>query len=172
MSNAQRAMVGCAVLVLWYTLALAQQAQEGRISIDHAPFSRPHRRGVPLVIDATITTPIGVRKAEVFCRTAGGGDFTAFAMEPLGHDKYRTIVPDWMTAGVGLEYYITATDERGQSTSNGFVGFPLAVRFVAGQAPTPEDRLKALQETLDGLRRSRETEKPSYQLGAPPNRPY
>lgn len=156
--------VGC--LVLW-----AQPASGGKLAIDHAPFTRPHRRGAPLTIDATITAPAGVRKAEVFCRTAGGGDFTAFEMEPVGNDAYRTVVPDWLTAGVGLEYYITATDARGQSTSQGFVGFPLLVRFVSGQAPTQEDRLKALQETLDDIRKSKETEGFQRQPQAPTNRP-
>jgi predicted RNase H-like HicB family nuclease len=63
-----------------------------------------------------------------------------------------------MTAGQGLEYYIAATDERGQSTSQGFVGFPLAVQLVAGQGLTQEERLKALQETLDVIRKDKEKE--------------
>jgi hypothetical protein len=61
-----------------------------------------------------------------------------------------------MTAGSGLEYYITATDESGQSTSQGFVGFPLAVKLMPGQGPSQEDLLKALQETLDVIRKSKE----------------
>jgi hypothetical protein len=136
-------------------LVVAQQPPETRLAIDHAPFTRPQRRGAPLIIEATIVSPGGVRKAAVFCRVAGGGDFTALPMELVENHLYRTVVPDWMTAGQGLEYYITATDERGQSTSQGFVGFPLSVRFVTAQVP--EDRLKALQETLDVLRKNKET---------------
>jgi hypothetical protein len=138
-------------------MAMAQQPQEARLAIDHAPFTMAQRRGAPLVIEARITSPAGIRKAEVFCRTMGGGDFTALPMEAMEEHRYRAVVPDWMTAGPGLEYYITATDERGQSTSQGFVGFPLAVRLVAGQGPTQEERLKALQETLDIIRKSKET---------------
>ena len=78
-------------------------------------------------------------------------------MAAVEEHRYRAVVPDWMTAGPGLEYYITATDERGQSTSQGFVGFPLAVRLLPGQGPTQEERLKALQETLDIIRKSKET---------------
>jgi hypothetical protein len=80
---------------------------------------------------------------------------------------YRAVVPDWMTAGPGVEYYITATDERGQSTSQGFVGFPLAVRLVSGQGPTQEERLKALEETLDIIRKNKETT--SQKPGMTPN---
>jgi len=150
-------LVGCVLgLVLLSTLAFAQQPPEARLAIDHAPFMRPQRRGAPLAIEATITAPAGVRKAEVFCRVVGGGDFTAVPMEEMSEHRYRAVVPDWMTAGQGLEYYITATDERGQSTSQGFVGFPLAVQLVSGQGPTQEDRLKALQETLDVMRKSKE----------------
>ena len=149
-------------LALLCTLGAAQQPQDARLIIDHTLFIRAQRRSTPLPIDATITSPAGIRKAEVFCRAAGGGDFAALPMESLGNDRYRAMVPDWMTAGQGLEYYITATDERGQSTSQGFVGFPLFVPFVTAQTPSQEERLKALQETLDVMRKNRET---------PPQRP-
>ena len=146
------------VLGLLCPMAVAQQQpQAARLAIDHAPFNTAQRRGAPLVIEARITSPAGIRKAEVFCRAVGGGDFTALPMEAVEEHRYRAVVPDWMTAGPGLEYYITATDERGQSASQGFVGFPLAVRLVVGQGPTQEERLKALQENLDVLRQSKET---------------
>lgn len=150
-------VVGCLLaLGLLGTLAVAQQPQEARLAIDHAPFTRPQRRGAPLTIEATITSPAGIRKADVFCRAVGGGDFSALPMEAVAENRYRAVVPDWMTAGRGIEYYITATDERGQSTSQGFVGFPLVVQFVGGQSPTQEERLKALQETLDVIRKNKE----------------
>ena len=152
-------VVGCLLaLGLLDTLAVAQQPQEARLTIDHAPFTRLQRRGTSLAIEATITSPAGIRKAEVFCRAAGGGDFTALPMESVGDNRYRTVVPDWMTAGQGLEYYIAATDERGQSTSQGFVGFPLVVQFAGGQSPTQEERLKTLQETLDVIRKGKDKE--------------
>lgn len=144
------------VLGLLEPLAVAQQPQATRLVIDHAPFTRVQRRGAPLVIEARITSPAGIRKAAVFCRAAGGGDFTALAMEAVEESRYVAVVPDWMTAGSGLEYYITATDESGQSTSQGFVGFPLVVRLMPGQGPSQEDRLKALQEHLDVMRKSKE----------------
>jgi hypothetical protein len=150
-------VTGCLLgLALLGPMALAQQPQEARLAIDHAPFTTVQRRGAPLVIEARITSPAGIRKAEVFCRTVGGGDFTALPMVAVEEHRYRAVVPDWMTAGPGLEYYITATDERGQSTSQGFVGFPLVVRLVTGQGPTQEERLKALQENLDIIRQSKE----------------
>jgi len=149
--------VSLLVLGLLGQLAVAQQPQETRLAIDHAPFTRVQRRGAPLVVEARITSPAGIRKAAVFCRAVGGGDFTALPMEAVEENRYVAVVPDWMTAGSGLEYYITATDERGQSTSQGFVGFPLAVRLVPGQGPSQEGRLKALQETLDTIRKSKET---------------
>ncbi len=150
-------VVGCSLaLSLLGALAVAQQPQEARLAIDHAPFTRPQRRGAPLTIEATITSPAGIRKADVFCRAVGGGDFTALPMDSVAENRYRAVVPDWMTAGRGIEYYITATDERGQSTSQGFVGFPLVVQFVGGQSPTQEERLKALQETLDVIRKNKE----------------
>ena len=160
----------CCLLALGLlcTLAAAQQPQAARLAIDHAPFTRPQRRGTPLTIEATISSPAGIRKAEVFSRVVGGGDFTARPMEAVGDNLYRVVVPDWMTAGKGLEYYITATDERGQSTSQGFVGFPLVVQFVAARAPSQDDRLKTLQETLDIMRKSKESA-PTWDPNVPNN---
>ena len=154
-------------LSLLSTPVAAQQPQEARLAIDHAPFTRAQRRSVPLAIEATITSPAGIRKAELFCRVVGGGDFTALPMVAVENNLYRTLVPDWMTAGKGLEYYITATDERGQSTSQGFVGFPLFVPFVTAQAPSQEERLKALQETLDVIRKGKETSQKVDPRGQP-----
>jgi hypothetical protein len=166
-------VTGCLlVLGLLCPMAVAQQQpQAARLAIDHAPFNTAQRRGAPLVIEARITSPAGIRKAEVFCRAIGGGDFTALPMEAVEEHRYRAVVPDWMTAGPGLEYYITATDERGQSASQGFVGFPLAVRLVVGQGPTQEERLKALQENLDILRQNRERTNTPQNLNTPSPRP-
>jgi hypothetical protein len=63
-----------------------------------------------------------------------------------------------MTAGTALEYYITATDKLGHTASQGFVGFPLVVRLVSAQRPTREERLKALQDTLNLIRKAREAQ--------------
>jgi hypothetical protein len=144
-------------VVLWLGIAAAQTKPEGRLTIDHKVFTRPQQQGQSLLIEATITSPAGVRKAEVFCRQAGGRDFSALRMEHVGQDVYRAVVPDWMTASAGLEYYISAVDQLGRSASQGFVGFPLIVRFVSAQALSPEERVKALDETLELLRKSRET---------------
>jgi hypothetical protein len=62
-----------------------------------------------------------------------------------------------MAACFGLEYYITASDQQGRSTSQGFVGFPLIVRFVALRQQTPEERVKTLNESLELLRKRRDT---------------
>lgn len=150
----------CGVLLLGVVTSalMAQTKSEGRLAIDHKGFSYPQRRSYPLAIDAIITSPAGIRKAEVFCRPAGARQFTALPMVQRGENVYRAVVPDWMTTGAGLEYYITATDQLGGSASHGFVGFPLTVRLTSTQQPTREERLKTLQGTLDIIRKSRESQ--------------
>src|SRR5262249_61751035 len=97
-------VTGCLlVLGLLYPMAVAQQPQEARLAIDHAPFTMAQRRGAPLAIEARITSPAGIRKAEVFCRTMGGGDFTALPMEAVGEHRYRAVVPGLSTVGSSLE---------------------------------------------------------------------
>ena len=146
------------VLGLLVAPALAQTKPGAGLTIVHKGFRAPQKRGAPLAIDATIASPAGVRKAEVFCRPAGGRDFTALPMESVGNDAYRAVVPDWMTSGAGLEYYITATDQVGRSTSQGFVGFPLLVRLESGEPRSQEERVKSLEDTLDAIRKSKEAQ--------------
>lgn len=139
-------------LLLLLFAAAAQGQQDDGLSIAHQGFSRPQARGKPLAIEATIAAAAGVRKAQVFCRSAGGGDFMALPMSPVEGNLYRAVVPDWLLAGSGLEYYIEVMDGNGQATSHGFRGFPLQVLLVSTRRSSQEERLKALQDALDLIR--------------------
>ena len=143
------ALLGLSVLLF---ANVVQGQQNGALSITHQGFSRPQARGKPLAIEAAITAAAGIRKAQVFCRSAGGGDFMALPMLPVERDLYRAVVPDWLMAGAGLEYYIEVTDSNGQAASQGFRGFPLQVLLVSTRRSSQEERLKALQEALDLIR--------------------
>lgn len=142
------ACLGLSVLLF----ATAVQGQNGAPSITHQGFSRPQARGKPLAIEATITAAAGVRKAQVFCRSAGSGDFMALPMSHVEGERYRAVVPDWLLAGSGLEYYIEVTDSNGKAASQGFRGFPLQVLLVSTRRSSQEERLKALQDALDLIR--------------------
>lgn len=137
--------------------SVVQGQQNGALSITHQGFSRPQARGKPLAIEATITAAAGVRKAQVFCRSAGSGDFMALPMSRIEGERYRAMVPDWLLAGSGLEYYIEATDGNGQAASQGFRGFPLQVLLVSTRRSSQEERLKALQDALDLIRQQNQS---------------
>lgn len=160
MSGWPRRWFGVMGSLLWLGmccgLAVAQTPPPGRLIIDHKGFSRPQRQGHPLEIEASITSPAGVRKAEVFCRPAGGREFTALPMELTENQRYRATVPDWMTAGTAVEYYITAVDQAGRSASQGFVGFPLSVSLLPLRSQSQEERVKALDDTLDVIRKGKD----------------
>lgn len=161
MKLAQRGSGGNVCWLLMFGVVLASQAMAqskspGRVTIHHEGFPGPQQRGAPLAIEATISSPAGIQEAQVFCRPQGGREFRTLPMEFRGEERYRAVVPDWMTAGEGLEYYITATDQNGRSASHGFVGFPLAVRLVSERPPTREERLETLEKTLDVIRKSRQ----------------
>ena len=136
--------------------AVAQTNQRARLVIGHQTFTHPQRRSSALAIDATITSPAGIRKAEVFCRPAGARAFTALPMTHRGDNLYRAVVPDWLMVGKRLEYYITAVDQLGHSTSQGFVGFPFVVQLTAQRQLTQEERVRSLEDTLNLIRKSRE----------------
>jgi hypothetical protein len=130
-------------------------ARKPLLTIEHRPFDQPQQQGVSFAITARIQSPAGVQKAIVYCRMPGAQTFTALPMQLRDEQFYEAIVPDWMTASSGLEYYITATDRLGQSASQGFVGFPLTVRLVSERVQTREERLQILEENLRLIRRSR-----------------
>ena len=140
-----------ALLVL-AVAAVAQGEQHKSLSITHHGFSGPQARGRPLAIEAIVAAAGGVARAQIFCRSAGGGDFMVVPMKRVEGDLYRAVVPDWLLAGSGLEYYIEVTDRNGETASQGFRGFPLHVRLVSTRGSSREERLKALQEALDLIR--------------------
>jgi len=146
----------CLTVVLAHlAMAAAPGARKPLLTIEHRPFDQPQQQGVSLAITARIQSPAGVQKAIVYCRMQGAQTFTALPMQPQDEQVYEAIVPDWMTASSGLEYYITATDRLGQSASQGFVGFPLTVRLVSERVQTREERLQILEDNLRLIRRSR-----------------
>ncbi len=144
-------MVWSLVLGSQLIVTAAPSTRKPLLTIEHRPYDQPQRQGAPLAIQARIQSPAGVKKAIVYCRTAGARTFTALPMRSRG-DQYQAVVPDWMTASQGLEYYITATDGLGHSTSQGFVGFPLTVRLFSGRSQTRQERLQVLDNTLRVIR--------------------
>ena len=139
-------------LLILVMAAVAQGQQHESLSITHHGFNSPQARGSPLAIEAIIDAAGGVAKAQIFCRSAGGGDFMVVPMKRIEGDLYRAVVPDWLLAGSGLEYYIEVTDRNGGTASQGFRGFPLQVQLVSTRGSSREERLKALQEALDLIR--------------------
>lgn len=151
------------VLLLQMLATANAQAQPGdQLIIQHQTFIHSQKRGQPLPIEATITSSAGIQKAEVFCRPAGSRAFTALPMTEMDPAKhiYRAVVPDWLTASKGLEYYITVTDQLGRSASQGFVGFPLVVRLDIQRQLTQEERVQSLDNILDVIRKSRKANGP------------
>jgi hypothetical protein len=150
------------LLLLVPASANAQMTAGEQLVIQHQRFIHPQPQGQPLPIEATITSPAGIRKAELFCRPLGGRAFTTLGMTEIepGKHIYRAVVPDWLTASSGLEYYITATDQLGRSASQGFVGFPLAVRLDDQRQLTREERLQSLEDILTVIRKSRQADNP------------
>ena len=145
-------LIGWGLAVGGQTAATAAPStRKPLLTIEHRPYDRPQRQGAALAIAARIKSPAGVKKAVVYCRMTGSKTFTALPMQARG-DQYQAVVPDWMTASQGLEYYITATDGLGHSTSRGFVGFPLTVTLVSGRSQTRQERLQVLENSLRVIR--------------------
>jgi len=97
--------------------------------------------GEPANIHAVVTDNIGVEKVTLFYRNIGATDFKRKNMiRELTTDIYQVSLPEVMAPGI--EYYIQANDEEGNTIFHGHTFSPLTIT-VLSDIDT--------QETLDSM---------------------
>jgi hypothetical protein len=88
--------------------------------------------GQQVQITATISDASGVQSATLWYRIAGSQTFTAGPMSGSA-GQYLAVVPSAAVTAAGLEYYVEATDTRGNRTREPATGFRYLSVSVAGQ---------------------------------------
>ncbi|MCL6450570.1 MAG: M6 family metalloprotease domain-containing protein [Acetobacteraceae bacterium] len=86
-----------------------------------------------LEVGAVVTDDIRVRRVDLFYRVAGSESFTPVRMAELSRSAYNAVIPAAAVTPLGVEYYITATDSKG-NVSFRFV--PSNPQFIAVQPRT------------------------------------
>jgi len=91
----------------------------------------------PLTIDAIVTDNVHVAKVTLFYRTMGSAEYAEQAMVPTVGDRYAAVLDSAKVVDPGIEYYIQAADEAGNTALRGFSFSPLLVA-VGAASPMKE----------------------------------
>lgn len=91
------------------------------------------RDAEPLPVLAVVTDDISVKRVDVFYRVAGTQSYTRLKMEQMVPGAYTAVIPDGDVTPVGLEYFIVASDSKGNVTYHGTSD---RLQFVAVQPRT------------------------------------
>ncbi len=137
------------LLVSLYTFLFsvipAIQAQENTASVNldrsgpviqHNPPTQPVQAGKAVIIKATITDEGGVQGAVVFYRFIGTREYFMIDMSPSRNHVYSATIEKQYVQEPGLEYYIQASDEAGNTkVLQGVLSSPITIKVV-GQLPS------------------------------------
>lgn len=125
-------------LLLPLTPLLAQEPEMFSNSDLTGPLirQRTNIRSVPsgrrLTVEATITDNVAVKGASLFYRFMGTREYFSRSMDSVGNHLYSVTIPGQYVQEPGLEYYIEASDEAGNTTVfRGFEFSPLAIVVVS-----------------------------------------
>ena len=104
--------------------------------IKSPPITKKIPPGERATIHATVTDNIGVKNVTIFYRNMGAIDFKRTEMmRELGtKDEYMATLPE--IAAPGIEYYIQATDNAGNTILHGHTFSPLTLTVLSpGESP-------------------------------------
>jgi len=127
------------------------QAQELKLAPgdDHIAPQIQHQvpgREVPgrkaLTIDAIVTDNVKVAGVTLYYRSMGSADYQELDMVPTVGDRYAAVLDASKVTEPGIEYYIQAADEAGNTSLRGFSFSPLMVA-VGAAAPIEEAKEEA-----------------------------
>lgn len=135
-------LAGGLLVAGWAGVAGAQELRLGGDEDHIAPQIRheaparavPGRQ--PLTVDAIVTDNVGVQRVTLYYRPVGSTDYRQIDMVPTAGDRYAGVVDASEVVDPGLEYYIQAADDAGNTALRGFSFSPLMVA-VGAAAPGP-----------------------------------
>lgn len=122
-------MLGCQPFAYADQLALPSTdliAPEG----EHEPIKVSPIAGQNLIVSANVVDNIAVSKVTLFYRTIGTEDFSATFMNKSGAISYSVTLSGELVAAPGIEYYIQAEDEAGNTRTFGYQFSPYIVKVI------------------------------------------
>lgn len=101
--------------------------------IDSPPVTEKIPPGERPIINATVTDNVGVKTVTIFYRDKGETEFQRKEMlRDPGTDKYSATLP--AIVAPGIEYYIQATDQAGNTLLHGHTFAPLTLNVLPGKS--------------------------------------
>ncbi len=100
----------------------------------YEPSAEAATAGEPYVISVTATDETAVESVSLFYRRIGDSAFTRLEMDPIGGGMYTLSVPAEDMREPGIEYYVQAADQAGNTVLRGYSFQPLALEVVPAPA--------------------------------------
>ena len=102
--------------------------------IQAPPITKKIPPGEPTTIHATVTDNVGVKNVTIFYRNIGATDFNRKEMmREIGTEDYSVTLSEMMEPGI--EYYIQATDQAGNTILHGHTFSPLTLTVSSDALP-------------------------------------
>lgn len=129
----------CLAIVVFVQLVSTSAYANGDVqapSITHQPTNTAIGYKNDFPISATVVDNVKVAEVLLFYRTIGDKEYSQIEMKPT-HEKdvYLAEVPSWKLEKPGIEYFIQAEDNAGNSVLYGFSFSPVAIQ-VSEHAPS------------------------------------
>jgi hypothetical protein len=122
--------------------------------IDSPPITEEFSPGQRPIIRATVTDNVGVKSVTIFYRDKGETKFQRKEMtRESDTDEYSATLPEILAPGI--EYYIQATDQAGNTLLHGHTFAPLTLNVLTGEST------QGGQETVAGASREEASAKPN-----------
>ena len=135
------------VVILCQTLAYAPLLRAGQLSLPSGDLIAPEisqekyidtvKTGADHQITVTVTDNVGVKQVTLYYRNIGTEEYKRKSMDNIVNtDDYHATLKSDQIKAPGVEYYIQAMDNAGNTLLHGYSFSPLSVKTTNGDAAT------------------------------------
>ena len=135
------------VVIVCQTLAYAPLLRAGQLSLPSGDLVAPEitqekyidtvKTGADHQITVTVTDNVGVKQVTLYYRTIGTEEYKRKSMDNIVNtDDYHTTIKSDQIKAPGVEYYVQAMDNAGNTLLHGYSFSPLSVKTTNGDAAT------------------------------------
>ena len=135
------------VVIVCQSLAYAPLIRAEQLSLPSGDLVAPQitqekyintvKTGADHQITVTVTDNVGVKQVTLFYRTIGTEEYKRKSMDNIVNtDDYHTTIKSDQIKAPGVEYYVQAMDNAGNTLLHGYSFSPLSVKTTNGDAAT------------------------------------
>jgi hypothetical protein len=135
------------VIILCQTLVYAPLLRAAQLSLPSGDLVAPEisqeqyintiKKGADHPITVTVTDNVGVKQVTLYYRTIGTEEYQRKSMDNIANtDDYHAMIKSDQIKAPGVEYYVQAMDNAGNTLLHGYSFSPLSVKTTNGDAAT------------------------------------